>query len=103
MSVRKFIVVASLVLIGSVATPSKASADWLFTPFVGWNWGGTANLLDLEDFTDEFEQKAMFGASLGWMGAGIVGFEIDFGYSPNFFQNTKVQATSNSATATSRR
>ena len=29
-----------------------------------------------------------FGASLGWMGAGIVGFEVDFGYSPNFFQNT---------------
>jgi len=89
MSVRKFIVVASLVLIGSVASPSKASADWLFTPFVGWNWGGTANLLDLEDFTDEFEQKAMFGASLSYMGAGIIGFEIDFGYSPNFFQNTE--------------
>jgi opacity protein-like surface antigen len=88
MSVRKFIAVASLVLIGSIATPSKASADWLFTPFVGWNWGGTANLLNVEDFTDEFEQKAMFGASLGYMGAGIIGFEVDFGYSPNFFQNT---------------
>jgi opacity protein-like surface antigen len=88
MSVRKLIAVASLVLIGSVAAPSKASADWLFTPFVGWNWGGTANLLSVDDFTDEFEQKGMFGASLGWMGAGIVGFEVDFGYSPNFFQNT---------------
>jgi opacity protein-like surface antigen len=88
MSVRKCIAIASLVLLGSVAAPSKASADWLFTPFVGWNWGGTANLLDVDDFTDEFEQKAMFGASLGWMGAGIVGFEVDFGYSPNFFQNT---------------
>ncbi len=89
MSVRKFIATASLVLIASVAAPTKASADWLFTPFVGWNWGGTANLLDLPDFEDEFEQKAMFGASLGWMGAGIVGFEVDFGYSPNFFQNTE--------------
>lgn len=88
MSVRKCIAVASLVLIGSIATPSKASADWLFTPFVGWNWGGTANLLNVEDFTDEFEQKAMFGASLGYMGAGIIGFEVDFGYSPNFFENT---------------
>ena len=88
MSVRKFIAIASLVLVASVATPSKASADWLFTPFVGWNWGGTANLLNVSDFDDEFEQKAMFGASLGWMGAGIIGFEVDFGYSPNFFQNT---------------
>ena len=29
-----------------------------------------------------------FGASLSWMGAGAFGFEVDFGYSPNFFQNT---------------
>lgn len=88
MSVRKCIAIASLVLIASVAAPSKASADWLLTPFVGWNWGGTANLLNLEDFDDEFEQKAMFGASLGWMGAGIFGFEADLGYSPNFFELT---------------
>jgi len=88
MSVRKLFSIASLVLITSVAAPGKASADWLFTPFVGWNWGGTANLVDGVDFDDEFEQKAMFGASLGWMGAGVVGFEADFGYSPNFFEQT---------------
>ena len=29
-----------------------------------------------------------FGASLGWMGAGIIGVELDFGYSPNFFEDT---------------
>ena len=29
-----------------------------------------------------------FGASLGWMGAGIAGFEVDFGYAPNFFERT---------------
>jgi len=87
MSVRKCFAIASLVLITTVAAPSKASADWLLTPFVGWNWGGTANLIN-GDFDDEFEQKAMFGASLGWMGAGIIGFEVDFGYSPNFFENT---------------
>jgi opacity protein-like surface antigen len=88
MPVRKLFVIASLVLITTVASPAKASADWLFTPFVGWNWGGTANLVNFSDFEDEFEQKAMFGASLAWMGAGVVGFEVDFGYSPNFFQNT---------------
>ena len=88
MSVRRCFAIASLVLITSVAAPSKASADWLLTPFVGWNWGGTANLLENDDFDDEFEQKAMFGASLAWMGAGVVGFEVDFGFSPNFFENT---------------
>ena len=88
MSVRKCFAIASLVLITTVAAPSKASADWLLTPFVGWNWGGTANLLEGDDFDDEFEQKAMFGASLAWMGAGVLGFEVDFGFSPNFFENT---------------
>jgi hypothetical protein len=29
-----------------------------------------------------------FGAALSWMGAGALGFEVDFGFSPNFFQNT---------------
>ncbi len=88
MSVRKIIITASLVLLTTMAAPQKASADWLLTPFVGWNWGGAADLLDLDDFDDEFEQKVNFGASLAWMGAGIVGFEVDFGYTPNFFENT---------------
>jgi hypothetical protein len=72
-----------------VAAPAKASADWLFTPFIGMNWGGAAEFTDFGgDFEDEFEQKMNFGASLSWMGAGVLGFEVDFGYSPNFFQNT---------------
>ena len=93
MSFRKFIIAASLVLVGSAATPAKASADWLFTPFIGGNWGGAATFTDnLGDFDDEFERRVNFGASLGWMGAGIAGFEIDFSYSPNFFENTTGEA-----------
>jgi opacity protein-like surface antigen len=88
MSVRKFIITTTLILFAAVAQPKNASADWLFTPFVGWNWGGSADFLDLDDFDDEFEQKVNFGASLAWMGAGVVGFEVDFGYSPNFFETT---------------
>jgi opacity protein-like surface antigen len=87
MSVRKLIITTSLILFSTIAAPRTASADWLLTPFVGWNFGGTADL-DFDDFDDEFENKANFGASLAWMGAGIVGFEIDFGYTPNFFENT---------------
>lgn len=90
MSVRKCLAIASLVLLGSVAAPSKASADWLLTPFVGWNFGGSADFLTDGggDFDDEFEQRANFGVSLAWMGAGIIGFEADLGYTPNFFENT---------------
>jgi opacity protein-like surface antigen len=77
-----------LVISASAAAPAKASADWLFTPFVGVNWGGAANFGDVGTFDDEFEKRGNFGASLAYMGAGALGFEIDFGWSPNFFENT---------------
>jgi opacity protein-like surface antigen len=74
----------------TAAAPATAAADWLFTPFVGLNWGSTVTFNDaLGDFEDEFEKRATFGASLAWMGAGIAGFEIDFGYTPNFFESTE--------------
>ena len=89
MALRKFAITSVLALMVFVAAPAKASADWLFTPFFGINWGGTAEFTDFGgDFEDEFEQKMNFGASLSWMGAGAFGFEVDFGFSPNFFQNT---------------
>jgi opacity protein-like surface antigen len=71
-----------------LGVPSRASADWFFTPFVGANFGGNASFGDFNDFEDEIERRVDFGASLGWMGNGIVGFEADFGWSPNFFENT---------------
>lgn len=86
MSVRKLIIAASVVFCAT-ATPSTASADWLFTPYLGGTFGGSANIgAGGEDFGDEFERKINYGASLAWMGGGIVGFEVDFGYSPNFFE-----------------
>lgn len=89
MSLRKLSITSVLALVVFAAAPTKASADWMFTPFIGWNWGGSADFTDAAgDFEDEFEQKANFGAQLSWMGAGIVGFEVDFGYSPNFFTST---------------
>ena len=89
MALRKFAITSVLALMVFAAAPAKASADWLFTPFFGMNCGGTAEFTDFGgDFEDEFERKMNFGASLSWMGAGAFGFEVDFGYSPNFFQNT---------------
>ena len=89
MALRKLAIASALVLTVVAAAPAKASADWLFTPFVGMNWGGTANFNQVgEDFEDEFERKMNFGAQLSWMGAGALGFEVDFGYAPNFFENT---------------
>jgi opacity protein-like surface antigen len=72
-----------------VAVPDRASAQWFVTPFIGGNFAGDANFGSFnDDFDDEFERRLDVGVSTGWMGRGIVGFEIDFGFSPNFFEDT---------------
>ena len=88
MSVRKLLVASSFVILGVLASPTKASADWLFTPFVGTVFNGAADFDDGFDSDFEFERRFTWGASLGFMGAGAIGWEVDFGYSPNFFQTT---------------
>ena len=77
---------ALMLFLAGVATP--ASADWLFTPYLGVTFGGAANFGDVGDFDDNFEKKVTYGGSLTWMGAGIIGFEADFGSTPNFFETT---------------
>jgi opacity protein-like surface antigen len=68
--------------------PATASAqNWFFTPFIGANFGGSADFGDFDDGDDEFEKRVDFGATLGW-NPRVVGFEIDFGWSPNFFEDT---------------
>jgi opacity protein-like surface antigen len=88
MSVRKLILASSLAVVAVVTVPGRASADWYVTPFIGGNFGGNANFGNFNTFDDEFDRRVDLGASLGWMGNGIAGFELDFGWSPNFFQNT---------------
>jgi opacity protein-like surface antigen len=90
MSVRKWLVTASIVAVASAAAPRTASADWTLTPFVGWNFGGSADVNGNggSTFSNKFEKKLDYGASLTGMGAGLLGFEVDFGYSPNFFETS---------------
>lgn len=72
---KKYAMMAALVL---VLSPAAARADWLFTPSLGTTFGADTN--GNEHFT--------YGASLGWMGAGIMGFEADFSYTPEFFEGS---------------
>jgi opacity protein-like surface antigen len=89
MSLRKWLVTAGLAAAASVAAPTNASADWIVTPFVGWNFKGAADVNDGGvSLENKFEQKIDYGVSLAAMGAGAIGFEIDFGYSPNFFESS---------------
>jgi len=70
---KKYVVMAALVL---ALSPAAAHADWLFTPNLGTTFGGSTN--GNEHFT--------YGASIGWMGAGIFGWEADLSYTPEFFE-----------------
>jgi hypothetical protein len=56
--------------------PASARADWLFTPNVGAGFGGSAS----------GREHLSWGASVGWMGAGILGWEADFAFTPEFFE-----------------
>ena len=90
MSVRKWLVTASIFAVASAAAPRTASADWTLTPFLGWNFGGSADVNGSggSTFSNKFEKKLDYGASLTSMGRGPIGFEVDFGYSPNFFESS---------------
>src|SRR5688572_28643031 len=56
MALKKFLIGAALA--GCVlATPATASADWMITPFLGANFGGSASFGEFNDFEDEFERR----------------------------------------------
>jgi opacity protein-like surface antigen len=91
MSVRRWILTVSIAAVVSILAPRPASADWTLTPFVGWNFGGSADIntgSSRSNTSSTFERKLDYGASLATMGRGAVGFEVDFGYSPNFFETS---------------
>ena len=70
-------VIKSLILSAAVAVvlaPMQARADGFVTPWVGSAFGSNIK-----------NGQTTFGVSAGGMGAGIVGGEADFGWSPSFF------------------
>lgn len=85
MQVRKLLMISLLSL---TLLPVSASAQsWFVSPFVGANFGGSASFGDFPDADDEVERRMDLGATIGW-NPNVVGFEVDFGWSPNFFEDT---------------
>ena len=70
---KKCVMFAALAI---MLAPGAASADWLFTPNIGTGFGGSAS----------GREHLTYGASIGWMGAGILGWEADLAYTPEFFE-----------------
>jgi hypothetical protein len=69
----------TLMMTGAIAlvlAPAQARADGFVTPWVGSAFGSNYK-----------NGQTTFGVSAGGMGAGIIGGEVDFGYSPSFFGN----------------
>lgn len=74
-----------LVLCGLIvaALPELALADGYFAPFIGANFGGDVGRTLNTAVRDR--NRAAVGATLGAMGGGVFGIEVDFSYTRNFY------------------
>src|SRR5436190_2098482 len=76
-----------LLATGLLAVPAVAHADGFISPNVGVNFGGQAGgtLRNAVNVAADEGSKINWGVAAGWMGAGVIGIEEDFAYSPSFF------------------
>ena len=75
-------IIPALLLSALVSAP--AAAQTTLTPFTGVTFGGETT-----------ENRYVYGAVLGF-GSGA-GFDIDFGYAPNFFGETTIRSATSTA------
>ena len=80
-SVLKAFVIWAAVAV--VYAPAAARAEGYVSPWAAVQFGGKLLIPDVRDEVDR--SRWAFGVTAGGMGAGIIGGEIDFGYSPSFF------------------
>ena len=79
------VITTAVVAIAITLAAAPARADGFFIPFFGVNFGGDSG----KQFSEAFDTSQFtFGASLGFMGGGVFGFESDFAYSPDFYGKT---------------
>ena len=65
------------VTIGAVLAPAQVRADGYVNPWIG-----------VHGRSETDEGSRALGVTTGYMGAGVFGFEFDFGYSPDFSGRT---------------
>ena len=71
----RLLVTTAVFAVALAAAPRNASADWTVTPFVGWNFGGSADVNNPAagtNFNNSFDQKIDYGVSIAGMGHGIL-------------------------------
>lgn len=81
----------ALSLLMGMAAPAAALADGLFVPFIGVNFGGKSGS-ELSAAIDA--ERLDWGASLAYMGGGVLGLEADIANSPDFFGKSDLGGSS---------
>ena len=77
-----------VLLLAAGLMPAAAHADWILTPYGGIVFGGDLSIEDGDGDADDFDldtRHGVYGVSFGYMSDSALGFEVDFGYSPDFF------------------
>lgn len=62
-----------------IGAPSIARAQFFLTPYVGSSFASS-----VDDY--DFGTKLHYGVALDWLSTNGLGFEVDFAYSPTFFE-----------------
>ena len=78
----------TLIVTGAMAlvfAPMQARADGFVSPWVGSAFGSGDGVKNGVSTNELKNGQTTFGINVGGMGAGIIGGEVDFGYSPSFF------------------
>ncbi len=76
------VVVQAIVFLAFVPTPARAQL--YLAPYAGADVGGDAGKCPAI-FSDCSEKRTTYGLAVGKLPAGLLGFEVDFGYAPDFF------------------
>lgn len=78
----------SCLVLFSVATPARAQ-ELFAAPYLGLKFGGGTSIVDLELAAGK--KTVTLGGSIVMLGSGFLGYEADFGYLPNYFENDSSQ------------
>ncbi len=80
---RRFVVAAAVLVVLAFA-PRPAHAQTYFAPFFGFDFGGDAGNCP-SVLNNCSEKRTAYGFGVGRMSHGIIGFEEDVSYAPDFF------------------
>jgi len=79
-TMKRALVIAAMAL---CLAPAQASAEWILTPFIGASFAAGSDNTDFDTILEG--SKMTYGGTFTWVGGGVFGFEVDFGYAPEYF------------------